>query len=206
MTTQRDFILLDRSGSMAQGGLWKEALSAVNAYVKKLVDEKVPTRVTLAVFDDNGGFRFDVLRDSVPAAEFLPVSESEAEPRGMTPLNDAAMRLVTMAKQANAEKTAIIIMTDGHENISREHTVHAVRSELDMLRAKGWQVIFLGANFDNQAQATSYGNQSAQTTMVARGKFGLAANAMGATRSAYASGDACMSFTDEQKADLSSEN
>jgi hypothetical protein len=34
----------------------------------------------------------------------------EASPRGMTPLNDATGKLVSLARKANADKTAIIIV------------------------------------------------------------------------------------------------
>lgn len=57
---QHDFILLDRSGSMSDpAGNWAEALSAVNAYVKKLADDKVDTGVTLATFDTDAAGKFD---------------------------------------------------------------------------------------------------------------------------------------------------
>ena len=53
------YILLDRSGSMQ--GLWVEALSSVNAYVKELSDktakDAVDSYVSLAVFDGHVGGR-----------------------------------------------------------------------------------------------------------------------------------------------------
>jgi len=92
---QHDFILLDRSGSMST--LWTEALSSVNAYVKKLGDDKVDTGVNLVTFDkDRGEFRFDVIRDRITPATWRPVGEWDASPPGMTPLNDAIGRIVSL--------------------------------------------------------------------------------------------------------------
>ena len=94
---QHDFILLDRSGSMQV--LWSEALNSVNAYVKKLADDKVDTGVTLATFDKDGDqFKFEVVRDRIIPSTWKPVSSEDATPRGMTPLNDAIGRMVAPPK------------------------------------------------------------------------------------------------------------
>ncbi len=107
---QHDFILLDRSGSMQS--LWTEALSSVNAYVKKLADDRVDTGVTLATFDtDNGAFDFTIVRDRIIPSTWHAVTERDATPRGMTPLNDATGRIVNLAEAGNYDKVAIIIMT-----------------------------------------------------------------------------------------------
>src|ERR1700747_3185361 len=122
---QHDFILLDRSGSMQV--LWSEALNSVNAYVKKLVDDGVDTGVTLATFDKDGDqFKFEIIRDRIIPSTWKPVSSDDATPRGMTPLNDAVGRIVALAKaginSTPYDKLALIIMTDGLENASREHS------------------------------------------------------------------------------------
>ena len=127
---QHDFILLDRSGSMQ--ALWTEALGAINGYVKKLADDKVDTGVTLAVFDSDDGLRFDVIRDAVAPSAWHPVTDADAVPRGMTPLNDATAKIVALANAGGYDKVAIIIMTDGMENASRELTVPQAKKLLDV--------------------------------------------------------------------------
>ena len=146
---QHDFILLDRSGSMEDK--WPRALASVNAYVHGIAKEKVDTGVTLAVFDSNPGgkLEFDIIRDKIIPTTWLDVTDREVAPRGGTPLSDATGRLVAMAETGSYDKVAIIIMTDGMENASREYTVDAARAALDRCRKRGWQVVFLGANFDN---------------------------------------------------------
>lgn len=197
---QHDFILLDRSGSMGEGGRWTESLNAVNAYVKKLADDGVDTGVTLAMFDQhNGWLDYQVIRDRIIPTTWLPVSEQEAQPRGWTPLNDAIGRMVSAAKGGNYDKVAIIIMTDGHENASKELSVAQAKKLLDECRAKNWQVIFLGADYDNAAQAMSYGNAAAATmdSSIANLKTAMAETA--SMRSAYASAGTPMHYSDEQK-------
>lgn len=203
---QHDFILLDRSGSMSS--LWTEALSSINAYVQKLAEDKVDTGVTLATFDIDtaGSFAFDVIRDRITPSTWRNVSNGDATPRGGTPLNDATGRIVNLAKAGNYEKVAIIIMTDGQENASKELTVTQAKLLLDQCRARGWQVIFLGANFDNAAQGMSYGNAPRFTTFVAQGNLNTATMSVGAKRAAYGATGQAMAFTDVEKQQLAEKN
>jgi hypothetical protein len=204
---QHDFILLDRSGSM--DGMWVEALSSVNNYVKTLAADRVDTGVTLAVFDgENGKLDFRVIRDRITPPTWKPVDADDATPRGMTPLSDAVGQIVALAQRGapdgtQYDKVAIIIMTDGAENASRELSVAQARKLLDECRVRGWQVVFLGANFDNAAQATSYGTAIRQTVQSAPGKMGSAMAAMAQTRSSWGAGQSVsMDFSDELKEEL----
>lgn len=195
---QHDFVLLDRSGSM--GSQWVEALNSVNAYVKKLADDKVDTGVTLAVFDGQNGLDFKVIRDRIIPSTWHPVTRQDAEPRGMTPLNDATGKIVALAKAGNYDRVAIIIMTDGQENASRELSVAQAKALLDECRAKNWQVIFLGANFDNAAQALSYGNFASATMNSSTRNLTGTMSFLGAQRSRYGATGQAVNFTDEDKA------
>jgi hypothetical protein len=153
------YILLDRSGSMQS--LWVEALSSVNAFAKELANKKdgpaVDSHVTLAVFDSQETLRFDVLRRKQAALHWEPVTDKDATPRGMTPLLDAMARIIALAEADNPDKAVIVMMTDGAENASREVTRDGIKQALDRVKARGWEVIFLGANFDNISDAGSVG-------------------------------------------------
>lgn len=199
---QHDFILLDRSGSMES--LWTEALGSVNAYVAKLAKENVDTGVTLATFDsDGGGLTFDVIRDRISPTTWKPVSSADATPRGTTPLNDAIGKIANLAKAgANGvqyEKLALIVMTDGHENASKEFTHATAKALLDECRAKNWQVIFLGADFDNVAQAKSYAVPAGATISSAARNMAATMDMAGSARASYSATGESMRFTDEQK-------
>jgi Mg-chelatase subunit ChlD len=194
---QHDFILLDRSGSMASQ--WSEAINSVNAYVKKLAEEKVDTGVTLAVFDGQDGLDFQIVRDRIIPTTWKSPSVEDTPPRGMTPLNDAIGRIVALANAGNYDKVAIIIMTDGHENASREYSVERAKKLLDECRAKNWQVIFLGANFDNATQAKSYGTLLGATLQSSTRNLAQSMTATATSRAAYGATGEAMNFTDEQK-------
>lgn len=195
---QHDFILLDRSGSMQ--GQWDEALGAINGYVKKLADEKVDTGVTLAAFDKNDAdLDFTILRERIIPSTWKPVTREDATPRGMTPLNDAVGRIVALANAGNYDKVAIIIMTDGAENSSRELSVPQAKKLLDECRAKNWQVIFLGASYDNAAQAMSYGNAADATIQASTANLSATMARTALLRASYGVSGQSMTFTDEEK-------
>src|SRR5262245_24746252 len=145
------YMLLDRTGSMQT--IWAETLSSVNAYVQTLAADHLDARVTLAMFDSHNGTQFDVIRDAVPVRNWVPVTDQEASPRGYTPLYDAIGRLMGLAAADRSDKAAVIVITDGQENASVEVTREGAKAMFDTARGRGWDVVFLGANFDAFAQA-----------------------------------------------------
>jgi Mg-chelatase subunit ChlD len=202
---QHDFILLDRSGSMG-GSMWVEALGAINGYVQKLAEDNVDTGVTLAVFDSNNPF--EVIRDRITPKTWKKVTNEDAMPRGGTPLNDAAGKLIDLAEKGTPhggqyDKVAIIVMTDGHENASKEYTTEKIKARLDVCRSKNWQVIFLGANFDNASQATMLGATPDMFVMSSVRNMGATMQSAASKRGLYGSGaSASMGYTAEEKANL----
>lgn len=194
-----DFILLDRSGSMDT--LWTEALGSINSYVKKLAEDKVDTGVTLVAFDDAA---IDVLRERILPSTWHDVTSKDAHPRGMTPLNDATANIVARAEAGGYDKVCIIIMTDGNENASKEYGVNSggtakIKALLDRCRAKGWQIIFLGANFDNQAQAFSYGGTRGTTISSSARNLGATMSATASMRTSYGATGQSMIYSEEMK-------
>jgi hypothetical protein len=195
---QHDFILLDRSSSMAD--LWTEALGSVNGYVKKLAEDNVDTGVTLAMFDRfNNEFAFDIIRDRIAPNTWRDVTNSDAMPRGFTPLSDAIGCIVAQANAGNYDKVAIIVMTDGEENASHELSVPQAKRLLDDCRTKGWQVIWLGANFDNAKQAASYGTMTANTIQTSAKNIGATMTATASLRARYGATGQSMDYTAEQQ-------
>ena len=99
------------------------------------------------------------------------VTDKEASPRGMTPLFDAIARLISMAEADNPEKAVIVIMTDGEENASREVTKAGVKAALDRAEKRGWEVVFLGAEFANFSDADAVGISARKTMAMGRGRM-----------------------------------
>lgn len=200
MSKLNSYILLDRSGSMSNN--WDETINAVNTYVDELKGKSKNT-VTLATFDSVDKLVFDVVRDKVTAEDWDPVTTKEISPRGLTPLFDAVSRIVTMAEEADKKKTVLIVVTDGHENTSREVTKDAAKACLDRFKDKGWEVIFLGADFDAFGEARNVGISMTHTLNMTKGNYTDTLRTAASKSMMYASMATPMDFTDEERNEAS---
>lgn len=203
------YILLDRTGSM--GSIWTEALGSVNTYARSLADEsdgeKIDTAITVAVFDAQDGLQFDVLRRDVGAGGWTDITSDEASPRGMTPLYDAIGKVVSLAETDAPEKAVIVIMTDGEENSSRELNKDAAKAALDRARAKGWEIVFLGAEFANFSDADAVGVAAAQSMAVGKDQLEVSMSRLAKKSRSYGSGkEAGVQFDAEDRAAAAEEN
>ena len=203
-TSVHSYILLDRTGSMS--GIWDEALTSVNAYAKSVGEEEdgeadIETKVSLAVFDAQDGLQFDVLRKSVDADQWSEVTNDEASPRGMTPLYDAIGRLVSLAEADAPEKAVLVIMTDGAENSSREMTGKGAKAALDRASARGWEVVFLGAEFADFSDAETVGVRGSKQLAVGAGQFSSTMDRLAKKSRSYAQEpEAVIEFDAEDRA------
>lgn len=205
------YILLDRTGSMS--GIWDEALGSVNAYaaaVGKVEDgeaDDLKTTVTLAAFDYQESFQFDVLRKDITPGTWTEVTNDEVSPRGMTPLFDAINRTITLAEADNPEKAVIVIMTDGHENSSKEVTREGVKAAMDRAEARGWEVVFLGAEFASFGDADAVGISGSKQMAVGAGNFRATQENLARKARSYGKGESeDIIFDEEDRAEAGEED
>lgn len=210
------YILLDRSGSMAP--LWSESIGAINNYVKEL-DKN--TNVLLATFCSDykpgsqfGGTsykyatgrefcKYEVVRMQT-AGSWDPISYSEISPGGGTPLYEAATKLFTRMFEDNANRSILVVMTDGYENVSApEYTSASVKELVSKAKMKDWAVVFLGANFDKVDESgQSFGVTKSSTLNLTPGKMDVTFNnvILRGTR-AYVAGNSALSAYNFSDAD-----
>ncbi|MBF6332773.1 vWA domain-containing protein [Nocardia transvalensis] len=197
-------VLLDRSGSMQS--IKSDTEGGFAAFLEQ--QREVPKRieVTLAQFDTE----YELVYANRPIAEVPPLN---LQPRGMTALYDAVGRLVTdigselAARPENARPGTVIVvvLTDGHENSSREWTHSAVKSLITQQQdVYSWNFLFLGANMDAVAIGSEMGFDPRQSITYAaapggvRGVFRAAAG-NAARMQTRASGP--IGFTDDERAE-----
>lgn len=140
--------LLDRSGSMQS--IVDDMRGGFDAFIAHERTQPGTTIVTLAQFDD----RYELVYANRPIADVPPL---DLQPRGMTALLDGIGRFVTevgaglaaLAEDRRPGTVTVIVMTDGHENSSREWTKDTVRELISQQEGTyDWDFVFLGANMD----------------------------------------------------------
>lgn len=189
------YILLDRSGSMA-GPKWEKSIGGINEYVSTLKIEGIEGSISVIAFDSGYGnskpnedrsdrVRFTPLRTDVEITNFEYISHQEVSPAGGTPLYDATARVLNMADKNNNEKTVIVIVTDGEENESVIYNLTSIKDRIDTCRYRGWEVIFLGAEFNVENTAMKYGLATTKTVNSSADNLGFAFRGLAASAASY---------------------
>lgn len=149
--------LLDRTGSMQS--IKDDTIGAFNAYLETLQKDGTGIEFSLLQFDS---ISLDKLCVNQPVASVAPLTDEAFQPRGSTPLIDAAHATIEAVSEAIAKrgidpKVVICIQTDGHENASTVHTWEDLNRLIKEKSALGWQFNFMGAGIDAYQQARQMG-------------------------------------------------
>ena len=202
------FILLDRSGSMES--CRDTTIDAVNEYIMGLRrSDTADARISIATFDSES---IDVLQTAEPAKTSLELSRANYVPRASTPLLDAIGHAVAEIDKVTLradEKVGLVILTDGLENASKEHTKDSIRKLLtDRQQNKGWLVTFLGADVDAFADAQAIGVGAGQYLALKKSKLRESMRHTAASQARYVhTGDlAQAAFLPEERNDANKED
>ena len=167
-------VLLDRSGSMQS--IKADTEGGLAAYFEE--QRKLPKQiqVTFAQFDTE----YECVYSNAPIDR---IPAPQLHPRGGTALYDALGKLVTdvgaeLAARPESERPGtviVVVLTDGHENSSREWTHTAVRSLITAQQeVYNWDFLFLGANMDAVEIGSSMGFAPSQSITYAAAPAGVA--------------------------------
>ena len=167
-------VIMDRSGSMS--AMANEAVNGYNTFIAEQRAIPGAANVTLALFDN----RYEVVYDAVKLTKNAPAALTVQvfAPNGMTAMNDAIGRALVALEKKNPEKAVICILTDGHENASKEYTGAAVAAKIRAAEDRGWEIVFLAANIDVK--------QAAQRLGITRGYSAPFSGGVGGATMAYA--------------------
>lgn len=195
LNSQLDYLLVDGSSSMQDK--WRDFLDATQAYVDGVKAANINSQVILHTFctRDRDCVQRDVHIDQWQSLRTHPVGSHW----GMTPLYDAITLMGRRMRDLDPPRASIVIVTDGDENGSEFTTLDQAKAILDWCRAKGWQVTFIGADFNNAKQGALLGGNPASVIGVAQARLVDAATALAEKRKRYGLYGTDMHFTGEEK-------
>lgn len=192
---QIDYILLDGSSSMS--GQWFDVLDAIDAYVDGVKAAGAQTVVKVATFDStdlNCIQRDDDIKAWVPF-KTSPIGSYG----GTTPLYDAIALMGRQLRDLNPPRASIVIATDGDENGSRYTDVVQAQAIIKWMEAKGWQVTFIGCDWNNGTLADKLGVNKSAAIGVSKARLTDAARELSKKRARYGASGAPMHWSDDEK-------
>jgi Mg-chelatase subunit ChlD len=174
------WFLIDRSGSMTS--IADDVVTGFDRFFTEQREIAGDATVTIIQFDDETPH--DVIVDAQPVAK-VPSIRDLFQPRGMTPLYDAAALLLDRAEahRGDPDDQLVVIFTDGHENASHEWTHKQLFARINGLRSKGWTFVFLGANQDSYATGAQLAMPAGNVSNFRADAVGVAAMTDGLSRS-----------------------
>ena len=152
--------ILDRSGSMQR--LTNDVIGGYNSFLAQQRKEPGTAEVTTVLFDN----KYEKIAKAVDLKEAPELTPKIYYARGTTALLDAIGRTIMDTVDRMEEKSVcplrrrvlFMIMTDGMENASREYDKAAVKALIEATTNDyHWNYIFMGANIDSFAEASSLG-------------------------------------------------
>ena len=198
--------LLDETGSMQS--IKDDTIGGFNAYVETLQKDGADIVFSLVSFNSNVTNKRYVAE---PIGNIKPLIDADYQPRAMTPLIDASVKIIKATDEAVSKRdddpnVVIVMQTDGQENVSVEYTNADLAALIKEKDAAGWQFVFLGAGLDAFAAAREAGIDidAQQVVAYARDKSPevFAATAMNVQAFA-ASGDArALRYSKKQRAQV----
>ena len=163
-------LVVDRSGSMST--IQDDAEGGINSFIKEQTEAKGHATLTICQFDTV----YEFVCKGIDIKQAKPY---KLTPRGGTALNDAigrAMaetgeRLAAMKEEHRPGLVIFMIVTDGHENSSREFDGSKIKEMITHQRENyKWQFVFLGTQEDAIGVGHSYNISS--SSKLGKGKMG----------------------------------
>jgi len=158
--TTNVIFIVDESGSMLS--VANDVRGGFNAYVEKLKQDDNTYSLTTIKF----GTKVRPLFANLPLEKIPALDDKNYTPMDTTALYDAIGHGMAVAgeqwgtseKPYGQDPVIMIIMTDGFENASREHTKDMITTEMKKREHAGnWTFVYLGADQDAWAIAGQLG-------------------------------------------------
>jgi Mg-chelatase subunit ChlD len=167
-------MIIDKSGSMSD--LSADTVDGFNEYLADRRRETPDALMSVTLFDTER----DALYVAEPVTRIAKLAEARYREGGMgcTALNDAiggTIAAIDAGDHAKQRKMLIVVMTDGHENASKEWTSRAeIAALVKRKEAAGWKFVFFAADIDAFSEGAALNIQQARSVRYDKCAAGLA--------------------------------
>jgi len=153
-------VVMDKSGSMDNRR--DDAIGGFNTFLADQKKEDGDANLTLVLFDTT----YSIPIKGKPIREVEPLSFATYRPGGNTALNDAlaraiietGKRLSDMSEEDRPKEVICVVITDGEENSSVEHTKEQISRMVKHQEDKyNWTFLYLGVGTDAFKEADMIG-------------------------------------------------
>ena len=144
-------VILDESGSMEN--IRKNMLDSLNDLIKeqKQISGR-PATFSLIKFSEN----VNAIKENVPLEEMNLLSPEDYQPNGSTALYDGIGYAINRFR--NERDVLMVIITDGHENASKQFNKQYVTTKLDeKQKYNNWSYVYLSCDLNTFEQGNSMG-------------------------------------------------
>lgn len=153
-------VIIDSSGSMAH--LANDTIGSFNTFLKEQKEYPGEALFTLCTFSSD----YHLVHDNEKINNVADLDVHTYRPMGSTALLDAmgatidsvGVKLNSLPEEERASKVIFLIITDGHENASRNFTAAQIRDKVKHQEdVYNWNFIFMGSNIDAIAAGVNLG-------------------------------------------------
>jgi hypothetical protein len=203
-------MVLDRSGSM--GCIQDSTIEGINEFLRGQKDLEGTCKFTLHQFDTEHMKTY--LAEDISEVPYL--DRDTFQPRGMTALCDAIgfciqetkERIEEMHEFYRPDAVMFVIVTDGHENSSKEYTRDSINTLITAQTDEAkWDFVFLAANQDAIQTGADFGILAGKSMTFNASDAGMG-NTMSSVNAYYSNvrsgniavSDSCFSAQDREDA------
>ena len=154
-------LLVDRSGSMVN--IAEETLHGISSFMNEQLNvakrDDIPMYVSMYLFDD----LFETVYEATPIEDVQELTRETFQPRGSTSLYDSLGKVLSDTPDEKYIRCITVIITDGLENSSMEHTACSVKVLMEKIQNSNTcahNFVYLGANQDAILEAGKIGIKS----------------------------------------------
>ena len=103
----------------------------------------------------------------------------------------------------NPKRAVLVVITDGMENSSKEETKTSISAKIKQMEDKGYEVVFIGASFENMSDARDVGLVRTKLGSLKKGNYDEGMRQLASSRNSYSTEGRAIDISNNDSTKLS---